>query len=372
MKFFSRFFKSRKEVAQSSTREPEVQLVPLRFHLISIAITSAIIFKLVSVIIILPEPLENRFLIQSITPKDLAALSNMPVTIKTGLLIEGFREFDILNNRFVCEGVLWFEFNPLMISLETVSNFSFKNAEIKHLSAPKMSNVGQNLVMVQYDIVLSFNTELNYRFFPMDDHLISLVMVNNATSFSEAIFETDKQLFVWKMKTESLGWRQFYRDVQAGYVAYDLNSANKEMEINHPAVQFTTYFARAGIRYSLIILLPMLVFIIVMLTTFSYDPNKYFSSIMVANGASLSGLIAYRFVIENMSPKVGYFMLSDMLFFIFLFIAACIFLISIFSIHLSYWAKVFLMLLVHIFLIFAFSVLTWYVLKYSFFSADIV
>ena len=208
----------------------------------------------------------------------------------------------------------WFEFNPLLVSLDTLSNFSFNNAEIKHISKPETRKMGQNLVLATYDIVINFNSELNYKFFPMDDHVITLVMKNNAVSPHEILFESDKRFLVLKTKIDDLGWKQFYHSIETGYVREDFNLMDKNMSIEHPAVQFSIFYARAGVKYTLILLLPMLVFIIVMLTAFSYDPGKYFSSIMVANGASLSGLIAYRFVIENMSPKVGYFMLSDILF----------------------------------------------------------
>lgn len=341
------------------------------FHLITITITGTIILYLIQVIVYQPEILENRFLLSPMTPHKLSTSYDAPAVVKTSFLLSDFRQFDTLANNFECEGTLWFEFDPLLVSLDTISHFEFENATIKYKSKPKIRMVDKS-VLASYDILINFNTELDYSFFPMDDHMLALILVNKTVSPHKLLFEADKGSFKVNADIQARGWKYFYHDVFTGYTHEQFNSTKKFIKVEYPALQFSIFYVRAGLKYTLVLMLPMLIFIIIMLTAFSYDPVKYFSSIMVANGASLSGLIAYRFVIENMSPKVGYFMLSDYFFLIFLTIACLLFLISIFSTNLSGYVKKWLILFVHISLILLFSTIAWYVLKFSFYAVDIL
>jgi hypothetical protein len=326
---------------------------------------------LVHIAIAQPTPTEEKFLIHPLTPAKLSESGNAPAVVRTGLLISNFREFDLVANNFTFEGVVWFEFDPSLVSLDTISNFNFEKAEIKFVSAPKTHLVGKKL-LVRYDIVVKFSTELDYAFFPLDDHMLALVLVNKNASPHELIFESDNRELTLDVKTESYGWFNYYHQVLTGYTEQKLDSLDKSSTVDHPAIQFSIFYARTGLKYALILLMPMLVFIIVMLTAFSYDPKKNFSSIMVANGASLSGLIGFRFVIENMSPKVGYFMISDLMFLIFLAIGAGLFLTGIFSADLSIRTKKIIILVVDATLILSFAAIVWYVIGFAYYVSEVV
>ena len=58
---------------------------------------------------------------------------------------------------------------------------------------------------------------------------------------------------------------------------------------------------------------------------FSLDPKKYREAIMTISAATVPAILAYRFVIETISPKVSYFMLSDHIFSLFLFLSFLVF-----------------------------------------------
>lgn len=355
----------------NETTTPDDQSIGFWFHVVTMSVTATIIFFVVYRAIVQPTPRENFFLIQFLTPQKINSINSQPTIVKTGFLLSSFRQFDVFNNNFECEGTLWFEYDPVLVALETISKFSFKNAEIKHKDAPKTELLG-NKIVASFDVVIHFNTEFNYQLFPMDDHMLALVMVNKAVTPYDIIFESDKNSFIIEADTSGYGWKRYFSNIETGYVDDMLDSRDKRMLIEHPAVQYSLFFARTGLKYTLILLLPMLLLVFVMLTSFSYDPKKYFSSILVANGASLSGLIGYRFVIENMSPKVGYFMISDYIFLSLLAIAGVVFLISIFSAYLTRTNKILLILMVHGFLIVLFVGLAWYILSFPFYSTDIL
>lgn len=350
--------------AQAIDHSQKYQPLSLRFHFITISITCIIALLSIKLTVEQPTPVEEEFSIKSLMPS-MINTNNAPITLKTGLSIYNYRTFDMLNSTYEFEGTIWFEFDPATISLDTISEFEFEKGDIIYKSNPR-SRLKDNQLLVFYDILVRFKTELNYKLFPVDDHIIKLILVNKKVTPQELIYSVYNQSFIVRPKTESFGWIKMLKEVLSGYVEEAIDTRNESYNIYHPAVQFSIIYRRSGLKYALILLMPMVVFIIVMLTSFSYDPNKYFSSIMVANGASLSGLIAFRFIIENMSPKVGYFMVSDYFYLIFLGIAAILFLIGIFSINLSGKIKKTLILLVHGLLISSFIIIVAYVLSFSY------
>ncbi len=347
----------------------EKKSISFLFHLITITITLLTTFTSVRLTVEQPTPTEELLLIKSITPKMLSESDVIPATVRAGLSIFKYREFDMVNNNFIFEGTLWFEFDPSIISIETVSHFRFEKGDIVSIS-PVRSHLSGDRLQLFYDIIVKFKTELDYKLFPIDDHMLELVMVNTKVSPHNLIFEADGQSFIVAPDTESYGWIQATQEITTGYSQQAINTREPSLDIIRPAIQFSILYRRSGFKYALILLMPLMVFIIIMLTTFSYDPEKYFSSIMVANGASLSGLIAFRFVIENMSPKVGYFMISDYFFLIFLVLAAIIFLIGIFSLNISMRTKKMLILLVHGLLIMSFITIITYELSFSYHGTE--
>jgi hypothetical protein len=83
---------------------------------------------------------------------------------------------------------------------------------------------------------------------------------------------------------------------------------------------------------------------------FCFSIQEANTSISIAAG-SVTGILAYRFVIANMSPKVGYFVFSDYLFFLFLTMSTLVFLVNISDIfyhNISLHLKRIILFLIHI------------------------
>lgn len=309
-----------------------------------------------------PTPIEKKRLIHQFSQIDLKA-EHKPAEVLTGLSIKNFREFDMVANSFIFEGIVWFECDPALVSLDTLSRFSFEKGTIQSVSYPH-TYMRDGRLLVEFNIVVKCSNEFNYALFPFDDHLLSIVLVNTSVSPQEVIFKSFNQTLTSQADTVAFGWKEYYKQTFAGYVKHDLDQINKDFYVANPAVQFSIFYGRSGLKYALIILMPMIVFILIMLTTFSY-PSKEFASIIVVNGASLSGLIGFRFVIETVSPKVGYFMISDLLFITFLAIAACLFLVGIFAEHMSLIIKKAIIIGTDAIVIGFFGIITWHVLSFA-------
>jgi hypothetical protein len=103
--------------------------------------------------------------------------------------------------------------------------------------------------------------------------MLGLVLINRNVSPQELIFDSDNRELVIDVNTQSYGWANYYHQVLTGYTQQALHSLDQSSAVDHPAVQFSIFYVRTGSKYASIILMPMLVFIVVMLTAFSYDPD---------------------------------------------------------------------------------------------------
>ncbi|MBA3752528.1 hypothetical protein H0X06_07155, partial [Candidatus Dependentiae bacterium] len=106
-----------------------------------------------------------------------------------------------------------------------------------------------------------------------------------------------------------------------------------------------------GIRRLVTILFPLMLIFYISIFTFSINPITNLRSIISLSSASITGLLAFRFVIENLSPKVGYFMISDYLFFLLLGTTCIVFLVNSRSHELCARTKEFITIGLHSFVI---------------------
>ena len=197
----------------------------------------------------------------------------------------------------------------------------------------------QGKLFVKYDIRVKFTTNLNYEYFPLDNHKVYLVFSNLSLSPNEVIFESSYNRFIVSDKIIISGWISPNRTVKSGYSLSALDKADSTKTIYTPILMFALEYQRMTLRNAFTIFLPLLLLFYITTFCFSLDPEKYFRAIISLNAASISSLLAYRFVIENMSPKVGYFMLSDYVFFLFLVSVCLTFVLSSIFMFFDEWYK---------------------------------
>ena len=265
----------------------------------------------------------------NVTPETYKHFGGFPDTIKVGLYINQFRKFNMVENNFDFNGIIWFEFNPDIISLDTLEKFEFEKGKIKHKSDPDTQLISGRL-LVRYNIRVSFNSPLNYADFPLDNHRLNLIIANHFVSPSAVLFSSSAREFVVKARTESFGWERINRNVTTGFQKAEIDPHDDRKTIFYPVAIFSLDYSRYGIRYVLSIILPLL--LIFYLSLFSFSWGEDLSGLNLTIG-SITATLGYRFVIENLSPKTGYFMLSDYIFFLFLTANAFTFFINLIDIY---------------------------------------
>src|SRR5205085_4826973 len=111
------------------------------------------------------------------------------------------------------------------------------------------------------------------------------------------------------------GWHKFNAHAHAGYLEERL----QQEAFRYPAAVFSIDYGRyTNVRNIFMILLPMLLLFFIALFSLIINPRDNFTFVLTIPVSAIAGLISFRFVVEAMSPKVGYFMYSDYFFVLFL------------------------------------------------------
>lgn len=285
-------------------------------------------------------------IVNALTPARIMEFNGNPAQVTIGLYIKSFQKFDMIKNDFIFDGVLWFEFDPSIISLATVSKISFERAEILYKSDP-YTQLHDGKVFARYDIRIKFSAELSYAYFPVDDHRIGITLTHRNLTPSDAVFKSNPRDFIIEPDLSRFGWHRVGKNVETGYIETKLDPTDTKKSIAYPAATFTIDYARLGsMRNSISIILPLLILFFLSLFSLILDPVKSWSSIVSIAIQSITGLMAFRFVMEAISPTVGYFMYSDYFFFLFLSTSFVMFFMGIFGSHLSLrWKKTIIIIL---------------------------
>ncbi|HBL98266.1 TPA: hypothetical protein DDZ86_01320 [Candidatus Dependentiae bacterium] len=273
--------------------------------------------------------------VQTLTPKKLAYFGGTPSDVTVGMFVRDFPQFDAVRGTFSVDTTVWFLFDPRLVSIERIGDFTFERAEILKRSEPYVRVVG-NMVFVRYDMRMRFNMSFDYQDFPFDGHRLNFTMVHYFLSPAEVTFNSSRANLVMSPDINIPGWRNIDRRVATGYSEERLETQDGKQESFYPRAVFSLDFERIGTRNIISIFLPLLLVFFIALFTFSFDPvGKMGVQAVTLSATSITALIAYRFVIENMSPPVGYFMASDYIFLIFLVSCCAIFFINIFGAYVS-------------------------------------
>ncbi len=253
--------------------------------------------------------------------------------VRTGLYIKSFSKFDFVANNFIMEAVVWFEFNKNEITLETIEKFSFERSEILLRSEPKVTMDG-NKINVKYNVIVSLHTNLDFERFPLEDHRLSIELINDFISPFEMYFDDaiDAQSFVISDDIFTADWEINSIASFSGYNELHYDEYREDKKIGIPKAIFIIDFKKAGIKKMLIIFVPLFATVLLAFITFLMSFNSYISKVTLA-ATAITALLGYRFVIENMSPRVGYFTVTDKFFIFFLVLSFFIFLFQLFLVR---------------------------------------
>ena len=250
-----------------------------------------------------------------------------PEFVTAGLYIKDFTQFSLITNEFEFSGIVWFIVDPSKVSLDTLGKFSFERGKILFRSEPMTRIINGNL-LVRYDVRVEFKTNLNFTQFPFDSHKLAIILDNNDVSPGELAFRSSYNELTVSPEIKITGWDLKSAQAATGYTTAQLSKKVDETSVAHPRVLFTLEYVHAGIRQAMLIIFPLILIFFMALFSFSID-NKYYKSITAISSGAVTAMLAYRFVIERLSPQVGYFTQTDYIFFLLLIVVISIFFINV-------------------------------------------
>jgi hypothetical protein len=313
------------------------------FFVITVTVFLFFMYKSLDKINIRPSEIE---VLKPFDYKNMIRYGDILNFIRIGFYIKDFTEFDMIQGIFNFSAVIWFEFDPDIVSLNTLNQFEFERGEVLERSVPYVRVIDGRL-FARYNIRLRLTTNLNYKYFPRDQHRINIILVHNFLTIRETFFDSSVTDFIVIPRLTSFGWNKISQNVDSGFSWEELDLYDKRKTVIRPQIIFSLEYARTGLRYLVSIAFPLLLIFFLMLITFSLDPQRYATTIMSLSTAGITGLLAYRFVIDGLSPSVGYFMLSDYLFFLFLLVVFCIIVLNLFTFKMSVRNKKWAIIILH-------------------------
>lgn len=238
------------------------------------------------------------------------------VNVETGIFIRNFSRFSIIENKFTIDMVVWFLFDPTEVTLDTIAKFSFENGEIKKKSSPDIKIMGDK-TFVKYDVIVDLKSNLRFERFPLEDHKLAIILTNNFVTPYEVMFQVLSTDFVVAPKIFVANWKIQKLNTNFGIDENILNQIDKTKKIAYPKAVFTIDLAKDGIRKIFIIFVPIFLVFFFCLFSFFLTVGNFIGRTTLAI-SSLSALLGYRFVIERLMPKVGYFTTTDSIYIILL------------------------------------------------------
>jgi len=226
-------------------------------------------------------------------------------------------------------------FDAKKVDLQTIQKFTLERGEILSKSDPIISPEPNNMTLAQFTIRARFKTDLNYRAFPLDDHMVHIIISNPYLSADMVTLETDSENFTVTKDVCIPNYKLERITARAGHIQSTINIGHTTQTNVTPRALFSLACNRIDIRHFLNIFLPLLLIFFFTLFAFSFDSHEHETTIPTLAAAGVPALLAYRFVIEATTPDVSYFILSDYLFFLFLFLVFMIFIIIVEALHAS-------------------------------------
>lgn len=250
---------------------------------------------------------------------------DLSAKVKAGMVINNFIEFDFTKNNFVIDALVWFKFKNSELPLDSINEFCFVNGSIKRKSAPNIVKEGDE-ILAKYNVIFETKTDLNFHRFPLEDHRLGIILSHERYNAYELNFDDDDTggtSFIISDKVFTSNWKFLSSYKAAGYVSARYNQHELDKKLTSPRVLFLLNFKKAGLNKILIIFIPMFAALFLSLFTFLMSFNSYQGKTMLAVTA-VTAILGYRFVIQQMSPPVAYFTLSDKIFIFFLILSFAI------------------------------------------------
>jgi hypothetical protein len=223
--------------------------------------------------------------------------------VDVGMRVNNILAANIARDEIVVNVSLAFQYDPEIVSANTIDKFSFEHGTIEEKELPRFSLSGK-LITAQYRMRVRFARSFNFEQFPLDDHKIYLMLINNAVSSDQLLYRTTPKSMIIDPNIQVQGWSIRNTSTKVGV----LQAGN----IVYPAALFAIDFQKQAFGHLFTIIIPLIILFFITLTTLIPSKKDLFS--LNFSAGNIAALLAYRFVIQNITPMIGYLTIADKLY----------------------------------------------------------
>ena len=163
--------------------------------------------------------------------------------VKVGMYLHDFSVFDMVKNKFVVDAIVWFQFDPTEISLESVGKFSFEKGTILRRTPPETKMINGDL-FARYLVRVQLASTLDYKYFPVNDHNLYIILSNSSLSPSELRFRVNVAGVGVSKEAYTHSWKLVGKSVTAGYASAELDAFDPAKVVSSPLAAFIFDFEK--------------------------------------------------------------------------------------------------------------------------------
>lgn len=264
--------------------------------------------------------------IKPITPAKYNEWAQYSDVLNMGIFITNFGVSDFAQGLFMIDAFVWIQFNPLVFSLDTVSQFSIDKGRMISKDFIESIKVGEEL-FVRYRVRFEVKSNMNFKYYPLDSHRIYATFKYDNLAPSEVIAMTTVSRASFGNNAVSPNWTYGVPSSNYGYLESVLDDRNQANVVRTSAAGIFFDFDRATLRETMVVFTPYLLMLFIVFSSLLMGWASF--QIIVITILGILGMILQRIIIGHMTAITSYYILSDCVFFLAL---GCAFLILIMEI----------------------------------------
>jgi hypothetical protein len=239
-----------------------------------------------------------------------AKTQKLATNISVGCHIFNFPEFSFEKKSFIIDAIIWFKFPASSTDLSCIDQFTIQssfmqeNGELQYRSAPIINRLNSDVV-VSYHVQTSFTSVFNFKYFPISDHTLNIIIQNRNVTPEEICFNTSSDNFLFSQNMFN-SWVVKDTKVSTGFMRSKLLLSNPVLDVTYPVAIFSINFEQKG---------------------FKIDDTQRIANIV----AIAPSLVLFKLIISSIAPDVAYLTHIDYMFYGLVFLSTCILLFQMYA-----------------------------------------
>jgi hypothetical protein len=219
-----------------------------------------------------------------------SAEQEMPGTVKVGVWINEIEKVDAPDQTFTIDFYIWFKYHEIKPDVEFLRG------------TPRMDLIREEENYVEYRVRGAYVASLDFRGFPLDEHLLTVELEDKEHGVSELVFEPDLEESGLDPELTVAGWevKDFRLEVK--------EHAYPDENFSRFVFGVTVYRSKLSALFKNF--LPIIIITLISLLSFSISVKNFGQRVSICV-MTLMSAVAYHIAALSGLPALGYLTLFD-------------------------------------------------------------